>query len=209
MRLLDLYRKPDGSAWGGQDLERATGGAVTRSYISNLKKGRIGSPGLDKLGAIAKAMGFPPALWCEDSNAAGIELTEGDDFAARVEHLFRVVKSPGTGEPYTDTQVARMSGGGLSEDDVKNIRTGKAPDPTVGQARALAGALGVPPCYLLDQNEPLLLDEEAMVALRDETAKDILREAARLPEREKRIVLGIVRQFEVQLGNRLDPPDGG
>jgi transcriptional regulator with XRE-family HTH domain len=62
-RLLALYRKPDGSEWGGQDLERATGGAVTRSYISNLKKGRIGSPGLDKLEAIAGAMGFPPALW--------------------------------------------------------------------------------------------------------------------------------------------------
>ena len=63
LRLLALYRKPDGSDWGGQDLERATGGAVTRSYISNLRNGRIGSPGLDKLEAISKAMGFPPQLW--------------------------------------------------------------------------------------------------------------------------------------------------
>ena len=31
-RLLALYRRPDGSGWGGQDLERATGGAVSRSY---------------------------------------------------------------------------------------------------------------------------------------------------------------------------------
>ncbi len=62
-RLLDLYRKPDGSEWGGQDLEKATGGTVTRSYVSNLRKGRIGSPGLDKLAAIAEAMGFPPQLW--------------------------------------------------------------------------------------------------------------------------------------------------
>ncbi len=62
-RLLDLYRKPDGSPWGGQDLENATGGAVTRSYVSNLRNGRIGSPGLDKLEAIANAMGFPPQLW--------------------------------------------------------------------------------------------------------------------------------------------------
>lgn len=62
-RLSDLYRRPDGSVWGGQDLETATGGAVKRSYVSNLKKGRIGSPGLDKLAAMAWAMGFPPALW--------------------------------------------------------------------------------------------------------------------------------------------------
>lgn len=62
-RLLDLYRKPDGRQWGGQDLESATGGTVGRSYVTNLKKGRIENPGLAKLGAIAGAMGFPPALW--------------------------------------------------------------------------------------------------------------------------------------------------
>ena len=61
--LLALYRKPDGSEWGGQDLENATGGAVTRSYVANLKKGRIENPGLAKLEDISNAMGFPPALW--------------------------------------------------------------------------------------------------------------------------------------------------
>ena len=66
-RLLALYRRPDGSEWGGRDLERATGGAVTRSYVSNLRKGRIGSPGLDKLEAIAGAMGFPPQLWFDEA----------------------------------------------------------------------------------------------------------------------------------------------
>ena len=64
--LLALYRKPDGSEWGGRDLEGATGGAVTRSYVSNLRKGRIGSPGLDKLEAKAGAMGFPPQLWFDE-----------------------------------------------------------------------------------------------------------------------------------------------
>jgi hypothetical protein len=62
-RLLVLFRRPDGSEWGGQDLETATGGAVKRSYVTNLRKGRIGSPGLDKLEAIAGVMGFPPQLW--------------------------------------------------------------------------------------------------------------------------------------------------
>ncbi len=62
-RLLALYRKPDGSEWGGQDLENATGRAVTRSYVVNLKSGRIENPGLAKLGAISEAMGFPPTLW--------------------------------------------------------------------------------------------------------------------------------------------------
>ena len=68
LRLLALYRKPEGGEWGGQDLEDAIGGAVTRSYVTNLKKGRIENPGLAKLQAISKAMGFPPALWFDRSD---------------------------------------------------------------------------------------------------------------------------------------------
>ena len=72
-RLLALDRRLDGSVWGGQYLRRATRGMVTRSYVSNLKNGRIDNPGLAKLGAISGAMGFPPALWFveEEGRAAG------------------------------------------------------------------------------------------------------------------------------------------
>ena len=45
----------------------ATGGVVSRSYVTNLRKGQIENPGYDKLRAIAKAMGFPPELWFEDA----------------------------------------------------------------------------------------------------------------------------------------------
>jgi transcriptional regulator with XRE-family HTH domain len=61
--FLEAYRRPDGSRWGGQDLHDATGGVVTRSYVTNLRKGRIESPGHDKMAALAKAVGFAPALW--------------------------------------------------------------------------------------------------------------------------------------------------
>ena len=71
LRLLALYRKPDGSEWGGQDIENATGGAVTRSYVANLKQGRIENPGLAKLEAISEAMGFPPALWFGEAAEEG------------------------------------------------------------------------------------------------------------------------------------------
>ena len=36
------------------------GGVVSRSYVTNLRKGRIENPGLDKLAALARAMGFLP-----------------------------------------------------------------------------------------------------------------------------------------------------
>jgi transcriptional regulator with XRE-family HTH domain len=70
-RLLALYHKHNGSEWGGQALENATGGAVTRSYVANLKNGRIENPGLAKLGAISEAMGFPPTLWFGDAGDEG------------------------------------------------------------------------------------------------------------------------------------------
>ena len=70
-RLLTLYRKPDGSEWGGQELENATDKAVTRSYVANLKQGRIENPGLAKLEAVSDAVGFPPALWFGDAGEEG------------------------------------------------------------------------------------------------------------------------------------------
>jgi transcriptional regulator with XRE-family HTH domain len=128
--FLDTYRRPDGSRWGAQELADATGGIVTCSYVSTLRKGRIENPGYEKLRAIAKAMNFPPELWFED---------------------------------------------------VENL-------PDVSGAR---------PTWFVDSEDNLaLLDEELVEALRDETARAILREVIRLPERERRIVLGIVRQFQ-------------
>ena len=32
--LLENYRHPDGGRWNGQQLQDATGGIVTRSYVS-------------------------------------------------------------------------------------------------------------------------------------------------------------------------------
>ena len=65
--LLEMYRRPDGRRWSGQEIDEATGGIVTRSYITNLRKGRIENPGFEKLKAIAKVMDFPPELWFEES----------------------------------------------------------------------------------------------------------------------------------------------
>ncbi len=85
------------------------------------------------------------------------------------------------------------------EQEVEGIRSGRVPDPAVSQLTTLADAFGVAPSWFLVRDvKPLLLDEELVEALRNETSRAILREVARLPERERRIVLGIVRQFEDQ-----------
>jgi transcriptional regulator with XRE-family HTH domain len=199
--LLEIYRRPDGRKWSGQEIDEATGGVASRSYVTNLRKGRIENPGYEKLAAMAKAMGFPPEVWFEEHIGEGLSIRQAEQprgVAGRLEHLFEVVRNPSTGEPYTNAEVARMTLGDLSEEDVERIRTGAVSDPTVGQVAALAGVFGVEPSYLLDRGEPSLLDDELVKALQDEDVRDITRESSRLPDRERRLVLGIVRQFRDQ-----------
>jgi transcriptional regulator with XRE-family HTH domain len=196
-QLLEIYRRPDGHRWTGQQLDEATGGVVTRSYVTNLRKGRIENPGYEKMRAIAKAMDFAPEVWFEESLGDGRpreRTEESGGVAGKLEHLFEVVRNPKTGEPYTNAEVARMTLGDLSEEDVEGIRTGAIADPTVGQVAALAGVFGVAPSYLLDRDEPAL-DGELVEALRDEAVREAARQICRLPDRERRLMLGIVRQF--------------
>src|SRR5215211_1756571 len=209
-QLLETYRRPDGHRWTGQQLDEATGGVVTRSYVTNLRKGRIENPGYEKMKALAKAMGFAPEVWFEDGfgdvrSIGRVEVPRG--LAGRVEHLFEIVRNPKTGEPYTNAEVAHMTLGDLSQEDVEGIRTGASGDPTVGQAVALAGVFGVEPSYLLDRGEPLF-DRELVEALRNTTVREATREISRLPEKERRLVLGIVRQFGSE-NNTRSPQNAG
>ena len=150
---------------------------------------------------MAKAMGFAPEVWFEDGLGEGRSIGQAEvsyGVAARLEHLFELVRNPKTRKPYSNAEVARMTLGDLAEEDVEKIRTGAIGDPTVGQVVALASVFGVEPSYLLDRGEPSLLDEELVQALRDEDVRDITRESSRLPDGERRLVLGIVRQFRDQ-----------
>jgi transcriptional regulator with XRE-family HTH domain len=195
--LLNTYRRPDGHRWTGQQLDEATGRVVTRSYVTNLRKGRIENPGYEKMRAIAKAMGFAPEVWFEEHLGERRSIGQAEEsrgLAGRLEHLFEVVRNPKTGEPHTNAEVARMTLGDLSAEDVERMRTGAIGDPSIGQVAALASVFGVEPSYLLDRGEPLF-DGELVEALRHRTVREATREISRLPEKERRLVLGIVRQF--------------
>jgi hypothetical protein len=148
--LLDTYRRPDGHRWMGQLLDEATDEVVPHSYFVNLQKGRIVNPGYEKLATIAKAMRFAPALWFEEdfSHVPDGQSSEGRGIDGRLQHHIDAIRHPSTGEPYKNAEVARMTLGDLSEEDVEGIRTGAISDPTVGQVVALAGVFGVEPSYL-------------------------------------------------------------
>ena len=46
--LLETYRHPGGGERAGAELAKATGVVVPRSYVTNLPKGCIESPGFEK-----------------------------------------------------------------------------------------------------------------------------------------------------------------
>ena len=200
-QLRETYRRPDGTRWNGQQLQDATGGVVTRSYVSMMRRGRIENPGFDKLRAIAKAMGFPPESWFEEGdeigNAARIGPRVGErDVAGRLDHLFGVVKNERTGAPHSSADVARMSLGDLTEDEVEGIRTGAFENPTISQVVALAQAFGVHPSYFFDAGaKPALLGEHEMSALADQKAREILNMSLGLSDREKDMVLDMIQHL--------------
>jgi hypothetical protein len=203
-RLLKTHRRPNGARCGGADLTRASGGVVTRSYVANLRKGRIESSGYEKMRATAKAMGFRPKAWFDVNVGDGTQhepAYEGHDTASRVEHLFEVFKNPTTGDPYTNAEVARMTLGDLSEEDVEGLRTGKISDPTVSKVAALAAAFGVPPLVPVGPGQRPLGPRRggAQGPGRRDGGRDT--QGERPPERDKIIVLGVVRQF----GGRRGP----
>ena len=188
-RLLETYRREDGRWWSGIELERATDGVVTRSYVTNLRKGRIENPGMDKLWALARAMGFPPALWFEEglSGADGRgAVGRPDGLAGRIGRLFDVINDPRTGETYTSSGIARMSLGDLTEEDVEGLRSGSVSDPPLSHLLALARAFGVEPSYLVDGTGEALTGGEIARALSDNTIRQIALGCARLPAGGKR-----------------------
>src|ERR671921_175102 len=146
-----------------------------------MRKGRIENPGFDKLRAMAKAMGFPPESWFEESDGirAAARLDHEDakrDVAGRLNHLFEIVRNERTGEPYSSADIARMSLGDLTEDEIEEIRTGTLENPAISQVIALADALG------------------------DSRVRAILNKSLNLSDREKDMVLDMIQH----LGNLHD-----
>jgi transcriptional regulator with XRE-family HTH domain len=200
--FLAQYKRPDGSVWTGQALEDATGGAVSRSYVSALRNGKIANPRFDKLRAVAKVMGFPPQLWFEETPNPDIAAyippaKHGTTISERLETLFRMIPDERTGEPYKNTDVARLTLGTLTEEDVENIRTGAVPDPSVEQVLALAEVFGVDSSYFLDAGtKPPLLDRSAIEGLSDQRSRLILHKSLELSDQEKDLIIDMIDRLE-------------
>ncbi|HEV2743137.1 MAG TPA: hypothetical protein VGV91_08290 [Rubrobacter sp.] len=199
--FLDRYRKPDGSKWTTKDIEEATNGFVTASYLSNLKADRIRQPGYDRLKAIATAMRFPPALWYEPSEewdgAEQRHRGRQPSLARAVTVLLRTTPNSRTGKPFTPEDVARVSGGQLTAEQVRALQTGELTDPAMSQLVALSEVFGVDPGFWYSPSEDLLaLDDEVFDALRNEKTHLILSKIHGRPDAEKDMILRTMEHLD-------------
>jgi hypothetical protein len=93
-------------------------------------------------------------------------------------------RARGLGERVRSSRACRGGGHGLLRSRAYPLLEG-----------ALAAVFGVEPSYLVDRKAPPLLDVELFEGLADKTTREIIREVLHLPEKERKLVLGIVRQF--------------
>ena len=168
--LLHRFVRADGEPWRPVEIEEATGGQVTSSYVSALTRGKFRRPGIKQLSLIADVMGFPFELWRMEPELWDEELKKhktrggfrapsrggqpvprvpcGDELAGLVDALFAHQPDPATGEPYTEEGVAMRSRGRLSAEEVRLFRAGEqlGPPPEI-KLLALADVFDVAASY--------------------------------------------------------------
>lgn len=215
IRLLDLYRKPDGSRWTMKEIEQSTGGFLKGSYLANLKAGRIRQPGLDRLRSIASVMGFPVELWLQrldfweitDAEPARDKTLGPGTLAKNLNLLFNVLTNERTGKPYTEKDVAVASEGELTEQDVRAIRESQIDDLRGAQYLALSKVFGIDINYWYQGTGSYRnLSETDLKALEDAKTHTILNKVYGSPERQKDVVLHLLEQME--LIREEERPDG-
>lgn len=209
LRLLELYKKPDGSRWSMSEIETATGGFVKGPYLTNLKAGRIKQPGIERLRAIARVMDFPPELWLQKPEAwerFGADDTDREEgspgtLAEKLNRLFEVLENERTGAPYSDTDVAAASGGELTEEEVRAARKGEIQDLMGAQYLALSKVFGVDIKYWYQGVGAYPnLSEEDLRALTDEKTHLILNKAYGSSPRQKDVILHLLEQLDLMRG---------
>lgn len=228
--MLEVIPHPQGGTWSGTKMERATGGKVKTSYFSSLRDGHIHIPRVDKIEAIAEAMGFSPELWFRDLSwwqALHERLNEGGDvetplrgyrkrsngkrLSELLERLFKVKLNEETGRPFTNREVAVKSGGILTEEDVDALRDGRMANPTWAQVLVLCDVFGVDPSYWTERKNPWAISESVLEAMEEQDSYMIFQNSLKLSEDSRtmlRLLSDHLRRGQ-QIGRDTEEPARG
>lgn len=215
--LFTLFPHPDRAhledpkkrRWKQSEIEEASGGRVSQSYLTGLRSGRFSRPGLQPLHEISKVMGFPLDLWLEDvdqwesvldkhrhySEAPSEEVAA--ELAGLVEQLFVSIPNRETGEQYTNEEVARASHERLTVEDLANIRGGHVANPRRMQLLALSNFFKVDYSYWQQATSvELPVDPILYEGLRkDPKAMLVLQKALGLSNDQKDLLLILAEQL--------------
>lgn len=168
--MLRRFPPPGGGTWKPRRIAEETAGEpdeayrLTESYLSRLRSGEISQPSLPKLDSISRVLGAPFDLWRIDPDEWDAELERrgfavrkepkepdsplpsGADLAAKVNRLFEQVPKR-SGRPYTNSEVAALSSGRLTEEEVSLMRSNRYGTPTKGKLLGFCNAFDVPFSY--------------------------------------------------------------
>lgn len=203
-KLLEAYPLEDGTQWSGPRMEQATGGVVNSAYFSNLLNGRINQPGLDKLKAIAEAMGFPAQLWLEDPDTWGVSSSEESirftstsvSFSELLKNLFESVPNESTGTSFTVAEIAERSGQKVTETELQQMLSGDLETPGLETVLAISEAFGMDFSYWFRRNNGTpLVDDDIIEALQNEESRLILARSSELSKDQKDMLLVLMEQL--------------
>lgn len=169
--LLEVFRRADGERWALREIETATGQQASASYFSSIRARRIKRVGPRQREATARVMGFPSELWDAEPErwpeilekkrrAAEGGQAPAAPLAELIEDLFRYGRHPLTRAPFTERSVAELSGGELTEEEVREMRQGSLKDPPEEKLFTLSDVFRVPASYWYRPRTVPALDEE-------------------------------------------------
>ena len=195
--LQQRYKKPDGSKWTPAEIERATNGFVRANWLTNLVHGRFHQPGTDRLQAVAQVMGFPVEMWFRKETPSELfGQAPPTSLAGKLNALFEKIPNRRTGKPFTNAEVAELTFGKLSEEQIEAARTGRVEDLAGAQYKALSNVFGVDVAYWYAEPDELPpLDEGWLEAARTEEGRAVLNKFHNRSKEQKDMILFLLDQL--------------
>lgn len=197
LELREKYRRLGKSKWSFAEIERATNGFVRANYLTGLVHGRIQQPGTDRLQAIAQIMGFPYELWFQALPSG--ELADQPSLrtlAGRLNQLFDKLVNSRTDEPFTNDEVADLTFGALSTQQITAAREGKIDDLEGSQYLALSNVFAIDISYwYTDPDRMPPLDDQWLSAARTEKGRAVLNKFHGRSEKQKDMILLLLDQL--------------
>lgn len=206
--LLRMHPRTDGRPWKASELEEASGGRLSQAYLSSLRKGKIGRPGFEQLFTISELMGFDAAHWRTDpeeleraaERSSAVPRAAGaPDYARLLEELFETRPDQKTGRPWSEEDVAEASGGRLTRETVRKIRSGEFWNPSMAQLIALAEVFGVSATHWARApGRAPLVDAETLALLEDPNARALAWSTRGLSRGDKDTVMLVVEAMKAK-----------